>query len=473
MIILPIHKSLDWKNPPVITLLLILINVYIFTAYQLDDMEKFEDVGRYYFNSGLAEIEKRHYKIYLEKSDDTGKQDFACGPCFDKNWYSRMQGDNEFLKLLQTGKIITLKDEDFKEWMPLRQEYNQRYNAITTVKYSLVPADPIDVSIITHMFLHGDWGHLIGNMVFLLALGMLVEPTVSRKVFLVLYILAGLGSASFDFIFTPDRMGIGLGASGAIAGLMGAYAVLYGFQTIRFFFFILFYFDYFRSPAIILLPLWIGNELAQMALNPDSNVNFLAHLGGLVSGATLATIIKLFLKLSMAYEDKVVNREKSNKLLDKANALHEKQDFHGALPLYQKLLEKEEGSREVLQQYYECCRTLPDSDEFHGVAHKLMLMRDTDMQTDQLVTRIFNDYLKTAKPAPRLNEQLVCSLAHRFVRQRSLKESERLVQYIFAKGLKCANSQDLLTRFYVLLEEQNRTTDILKYRKLVESRSQA
>lgn len=99
--------------------------------------------------------------------------------------------------------------------------------------------------------------------------------------------IGGLASVGFYWLVATPSLVPGIGASGAIAGLMGMYTVLYWTRPMRFFYFILVYFDYVRLPAIVLLPLWIGSQLVQMALDGDSQINYLAHLGGLLGGALI------------------------------------------------------------------------------------------------------------------------------------------------------------------------------------------
>ena len=105
-----------------------------------------------------------------------------------------------------------------------------------------------------------------------------VEQTLGTKRYLALYLLAGACGDLGDLLSRWNSPIIGLGASGAISGLMASYAVLYGRQRIRFFYQFLFYFDYVKAPAIILLPVWIGHEFLQQAINSEGGIAYICLL---------------------------------------------------------------------------------------------------------------------------------------------------------------------------------------------------
>ena len=114
------------------------------------------------------------------------------------------------------------------------------------------------------MFLHGSVSHLIGNMIFLWLVGCILEYGMGRRYYPVLYILGGLIAVLLYFAVKHTSIVPLVGASGAIAGLMGAFGVIFGRERVRIFLSLGFYFNYFKVRAIYLLPLWVGNELYQL-----------------------------------------------------------------------------------------------------------------------------------------------------------------------------------------------------------------
>ncbi|HKG95086.1 MAG TPA: rhomboid family intramembrane serine protease [Gemmatimonadaceae bacterium] len=150
---------------------------------------------------------------------------------------------------------------------------------------------------LTSMFLHGSWGHLIGNSIFLWIFGNNVEDSMGRIRFVLFYLICGLAAAATHVMLDPASPVPTVGASGAISGVMGAYLVLYPHARVKmlvppFIFWI------FRIPAWLVLIYWFGVQLLTglpqlMPVRPDvsGGVAVWAHVGGFVAGALL---IKVF-----------------------------------------------------------------------------------------------------------------------------------------------------------------------------------
>jgi len=470
MLLIPVHKKIDWKNAPVITILLILANVFIFLFFQLNDDEERAAALDYYQSSGLAKIElPQAIKFADEKGDDElsgmlGK----VKPNDYPYWAYYLQTNAKYMRALHDGELITYKDPVFSEWLAKRQEFDRLYESITTVHYSLRTAQPTVVTMFSNMFLHGGFGHLIGNIIFLLAVGMLVEETLDRLSYLVLYLLAGLGSSAFDLVFNSGELIPHIGASGAISGLIGANAVLYGLKKIRFFYFIGVYFNYIRLPAFIFLPAWIIDQLIQIALEPDSGVNYMVHVGGAISGAVIGFVAKK--TLPSFKQEKVEQVEKVDTFateLQQARNLINEFKPEAALAILRRLHREHPDNREVLTSCYKCSRIEPGSEEYHAFAHAIFSLSDSDPATDRLVADTFSEYLRLARPATRMNADIVCRLASRFVRSRAVAEAERLMGVILTRKLACAENNRLIQNFFVLLQEHGRNEEIQKYKRLL------
>lgn len=144
----------------------------------------------------------------------------------------------------------------------------------------------------TSMFLHGGWGHLIGNSLYLWVFGNNVEDSMGRWRFLAFYLLTGVAAAMAHLAVDPSSPVPTVGASGAISGIMGAYLMLYPRVSVRTFippFFL------FRFPAWAVLILWFGSqllaglpELSPLRREISGGVAVWAHIGGFVVGALLA-----------------------------------------------------------------------------------------------------------------------------------------------------------------------------------------
>jgi membrane associated rhomboid family serine protease len=151
---------------------------------------------------------------------------------------------------------------------------------------------------ITSMFLHGGWGHLIGNLLFFWVFGNNVEDSMGRVRFLVFYLLCGIIAAASHVLLDPDSAIPTVGASGAISGVLGAYLILYPKVHVRMLFWFLLFIRIIRVPAWAVLLWWFFwqvvaglPQLMQVNREVSGGVAVWAHIGGFVAGVVL---VKLF-----------------------------------------------------------------------------------------------------------------------------------------------------------------------------------
>jgi len=164
------------------------------------------------------------------------------------------------------------------------------------------------IPFFTCMFLHGGWFHIIGNMWYLWIFGDNVEDRVGHIKFLLFYILCGI-AAGFVHVFANPNSGIPtVGASGAIAGVMGAYFLLYPRARIWTLVPIFIFVQFFEIPAVILLGFWflmqflIGSFAMSLGTS-QGGVAWWAHIGGFVAGAILSLIFRKRKYLPRQYPD--------------------------------------------------------------------------------------------------------------------------------------------------------------------------
>ncbi|MDD9965981.1 MAG: rhomboid family intramembrane serine protease [Myxococcales bacterium] len=145
--------------------------------------------------------------------------------------------------------------------------------------------------LLTSMFLHGSWGHIVGNMWFLWLFGNNVEDSMGRGRFVIFYLVGGLAAAMAQVLTQPDSIVPMVGASGAIGAVMGAYIVLYPRVRVYTIVPIGFYITTIPLPAWAMLGYWAALQLFGVLGAGESGVAFWAHVGGFIAGAAL---IKLF-----------------------------------------------------------------------------------------------------------------------------------------------------------------------------------
>lgn len=140
---------------------------------------------------------------------------------------------------------------------------------------------------VTHMFLHGGWMHLAGNMLFLWIFGDNLEDELGHLMFALFYLACGFAAAGLQ-IAADTTSGVPMiGASGAIAGVLGGYLVLYPRARVDVLFIFVIFFRIFAIPAWIVLGVWFGLQLFNSFGNPGDGVAYLAHVGGFIGGAAL------------------------------------------------------------------------------------------------------------------------------------------------------------------------------------------
>ncbi len=151
---------------------------------------------------------------------------------------------------------------------------------------------PAYMTLISSMFLHGGWMHLIGNMAYLYIFADNIEDELGKFKFIIFYIscgiLAGLSQALID-VNSEIPM---IGASGAISGILGAYLILFPKKDIKVFFWFFIFVKIFRVPAMYVIGCWILIQFFSLNNSKDSNIAYLAHIGGFIGGIILIIIFR-------------------------------------------------------------------------------------------------------------------------------------------------------------------------------------
>jgi len=166
-------------------------------------------------------------------------------------------------------------------------------------RWSVIPSNIVSghhlITILTAMFLHGSWLHIIGNMVFLWAFGPEIEDAMNPLRYLGFYLLGGIVAMLAQVAASPHSTIPNLGASGAIAAVMGAFLVTYPRDRIRT---LLFFFIFVRIrfiPAALLIGFWFLSQLfdaGAVATVQSGGVAYLAHIGGCVFGAVTGRLFE-------------------------------------------------------------------------------------------------------------------------------------------------------------------------------------
>src|SRR5215469_413899 len=164
-------------------------------------------------------------------------------------------------------------------------------------QYALIPDHFHFSNVITSMFLHGGWMHVLGNMWFLWIFGDNIEDILGHPKYLLFYLMCGIAAALTQVFFNPVSRVPMVGASGAIAGVMGAYMIKFPNSRIRTLLFLFIFFTMVDVPAWIMLIYWFGLQFiggferltsAQVA---QGGTAFFAHVGGFLSGMLFVNLL--------------------------------------------------------------------------------------------------------------------------------------------------------------------------------------
>jgi membrane associated rhomboid family serine protease len=168
------------------------------------------------------------------------------------------------------------------------------------LQWSVVPADIVAgshwITVLTAMFLHGGWAHIIGNMLFLRAFGPEIEDAMGPVRYLGFYLICGLVATLAQVAADPASVIPSLGASGAIAGVMGAFLVTYPRDQIKTVIFLGWYVTVTVVPAGLLVGFWfliqLFSEIGAVATVQHGGVAYMAHIGGFITGLVIARLFE-------------------------------------------------------------------------------------------------------------------------------------------------------------------------------------
>ncbi len=287
--IIPIgHESDKVRRLPWISFFLMASCLVIFVLTSVDINKKSEEL-----ESTAKELVNYYIKHpYLNLDPETKKLLFG-------------EKENEDVEKMlasyrrrESRKIHLFQDEEQQKLDQLSQKLKNTMDDVPYRKYGFIPAEKSYIGLVTYMFIHGGWMHLIGNLLLLYLTGPFIEDVWGRPIFAVFYIIAGIFSGFMFSLYYPNFIGPLIGASGAIAGLMGVFLIKYWRTKIKFFFFFFIIHGTFKAPAWVMLPIWLALEIFSVnaiSVNAEGGgVAHWAHIWGFIFGVVVASGMKRF-----------------------------------------------------------------------------------------------------------------------------------------------------------------------------------
>ncbi|WP_346838655.1 rhomboid family intramembrane serine protease [Microbulbifer sp. SAOS-129_SWC] len=461
MLIIPLQNKPDWRRPPLMCFALIALNILVFALYQSGDEARWQKAENYYFDSGLAEREEQQLLIYIDELHPEWRmQADAQGEDFI---YQELLWNKEFEQWL----LPRLRAEDKSDWLADRQHFAQLRDQLSSFAYGLTPAKPTAAGFFGHMFLHGSWDHLIGNMVFLLLFGLSVELALGGLWFIALYLLGGLAAGGLHALVEAASPMPMVGASGAVSAVMGMFVAIYGVRRLRFFYSLGFLFGEFSAPALLVLPLWLGKELFGYFYG-DAGIAYWAHFGGLLAGFFSALAL-LALRPSLATMPEAHTNATPT---PQQRALERIERFQHE----GKLLEAVEAASAAVRQYprslplieraIELSAAAPDSDAYHRANLALFaLAGDSDSDAGAIAAGC-RLYLQTATTPRALGAKVCLLLARRAAVEKDwpwLEEMLRRLHTLRVEHPLLPRLGMALVEHYRRLGEEGRAREVLQW----------
>lgn len=470
---IPIEKKPEWKNPPIFTIVLIFICIGCYFTWQNNDTERENLAFQYYLQSGLAIIEVPAYIGYLKTTEQTALS--ASLEALLKNnslqahrvALKRLIIDGDFLKQLDNLQIINSQHANFNMWLQMHKEFKRLLNRIVKYRYGVKPYDYNLESLVLHNFLHNDTNHLIINMIFLFMFGFVIELVIGRSAYLLVFLTSGVASAATLILLEPHSAYWVVGASGAIAGLVGFYTLLYGKRRIRFFYTIIVYFGYVTAPALVLLPVWFIFELINQYLFLDQ-VSNLSHLGGLATGALLGLIYKRYPQLihQQAMQNPG-NELEFQKKFQIALELIAQLKFNSALKILNELLVNQPNNIQVIKLLYNLEKVHPESNQYHVFTHQLIKLACEKSDQEKLIHAIYTEYSEIAKPSAKFTTELLYTLASVFSTNRHLTDAQKICSYLLKNDGNSDKQSELLLTIINGLKKEKLTEQVQQYKKIL------
>jgi len=480
MLIIPAENAVNWKRPPWVTLGLIMTCLLVFLFYQGDDSRLIEQAVEQYLDSDLQSLEAPVYEDYLQRQIQfEGDEDRV----YELQNFQQLRqegedlwlaisllSDREFYQYMLDNQDVLWAPAERRRWMEQRSEIQSRLmDKLSANQLGLVPAEFSLYTLITYQFLHGGWGHIIGNLVFLFLLGFTVEKALGPGRFLLAYLLCG---ALSGVVFTAFSMGSHIplvGASGSISGLMGMYVAIYGLQKIRFFYFVGVYFNYFRAPALAILPVWLGKEIYDYWFAGATGIAYMAHAGGLVAGAGMVWLLgKSWLQVKEEFfePEEEEQDERFTTGYSQAMASLGRMDFDLARRQFEALREHYPDRTILLEHLYQLAKLRPDLPEYRERARELMNESLSRRQPERMV-EIWQEYLGKGEGHAPLEAEDHNRVLFTCLRNDDLKAAEKAFERLRSAGdqLLASEACRLLAEEF---EKREMTPKARHYRQLLQ-----
>lgn len=437
MIIVPAEKQFTWRYTPLVLFSLVLLNILIYFFYQSNDQSKLAQAFSRYQGHEYFEREWPIYSNYLQAQNETQMLEVFRQNYRDEEFEPIIQNllmDEGFYAYLQINARNFFYEDFYDQWIIERRAINRLIQSTSALSYGFKPDDWHLFSLISYQFMHGSLMHLLGNMFFLIVCGFAVEAAIGHWRFLLFYLVSGVVSCFVHMLANPDNSAPLIGASGSISGVMAMYLAVFRMRRIEFFYWFFFFVGYFRAPALLILPIYIGKEVYSFLTEPDANVAFMGHVGGFLGGALCIGIAYALNKsvLNTEYIDRDELVAPRQQALADIYAAIERFRFERAFELVDAQIARDGIDFQLAQLRYNLLR-IDKGEAFVKAAQALLKLPVTDHIQVKKLDKIWRD-----NPEARayLSEQQALKLGMQFTELDNPASAEQLFEQLAVQNCK-------------------------------------
>jgi membrane associated rhomboid family serine protease len=405
--IFPIRTETDVKKLPYITMGLIILNllIWMFTS-RIVDSEK----------QAMAEIRYAMFKIECK-------------------YRKVIEQDPSFQEKIGDAPELVFKNlmesDDYELWNALYIQYLDSFKSSFFYRWGFKPNHIEPATVLTSIFLHANFLHVLFNMLFLWIVGCNIEDEWGWKTFIIFYLVCGLVATMLHLAMNPGSDSPCIGASGAIAGVMGAFMIRHYKTKIRFayFFFPLRpFFGTFAVMAGIWLPIWLAEQFIGAKWSSLSGTAYWAHIGGFIFGAVVGVTSKGFDSMKIPVPSSLLQKPglSPERLLDLHKTVLDGQSgmVVGYLPQIKQSLAEDPGNitaRLILAKLYFEKGRLRDAAAMYNAALCILIKKNAADGIPSLILEIREKNLLGS-----LSETVLLRLAMVFEQKADFREAVRL-----------------------------------------------
>ncbi|MBI2792251.1 MAG: rhomboid family intramembrane serine protease [Gammaproteobacteria bacterium] len=455
-----------WENFPFGLLLLSVIYLLVFFTVQLEDDKYKNEAVKFYFQS---ELDKTEFPLYVKFVRKHIREDLyfrtleniTNGKITKLELYWMQRQDPFFQACLSSDKCLSPSTLAYLNWQEKRRAYLNLADKETFQQYGFKTATPSLLSAITNLFVQPNIFQLLINLLFLIAIGSIVESKTGIFRFFLSYCLCGISMVSIYCLLAPYSLIPLSGASGGVAGLLAMMLVFTKGKSIKFYIFNFRHITSFEASSVYVLILWLVSQFIILRFTSFDTVMLISQGFAFLTGLLLAILINKMLFIN--HETKTTTVQKTTDIQARlAEAISEISllNYSSAKNILYQLLDEYPTNKEIHFQLFNIVKTNPGSEEYHDIVQKIFSIKDSSRSTVAMINLVFKNYLRRAQPTIRFDIEIFIGLLQRFRKAGYYDDAEKILKVLIKHNNEdqlsevLAREQLLLARSYLMKNDK-------------------